>query len=68
MASGVNLQPREIASATVVPPHEQDTCRPAGWRAEIDQFARKIKPQAAHKSGMDLESNAKNRLRGRRLV
>jgi hypothetical protein len=61
------LQPREIASATVVPPQEQDTGF-AGRRTDIDQLPRKISPQTVNRMGMVFERKAKKRLRGRRLV
>ena len=68
IARGVNLQLRRRASATVVPPQEQDSgVVVVGERVVRDQLARKTRAQAAARSGIDLERKMVRRWRGRRL-
>jgi hypothetical protein len=67
MAKGVKMQPRALASATVVPPQEQETGF-LGQMARTEYLPMLNTPQRAKMMSTDFEKRMKKRLRRRALA
>ena len=68
MARGVKMQPRARASATVVPPQEQerDCGSVGGCRREMERWPRLVRPQKARRRREALRMMLEKRLVGER--